>query len=543
MICNRVKYLFLFAVISFSISVKANDETQTRIAVLFSDYTAKLDEEFIPKVNNQITLWEIFLMQNKIPYSVIYDKDLEHNISDDYDILILPSVYSISERELNSLRQFLDNGKSILNMGSKLNYDEDQNYKGMNNLNKLFGVYFFEYKEKDLSLFQYLDQESIISDDNFKNPFIQISTKYPPIICNIESNNYKNIGYLKTVKENPLQTLITYGKSNKGKFVNFGFNLDDMIGSSSEQEIFNSLILNSLTWLDNTPDIYVKNYPNEYTTATIVLIQNNSGLEPGMIDNLKKNDIEPYLVITPDQVLDDDISTKINDDHFIVDLRNFIIDNSDTLDNLFAQITAKENLFNNKISAVLLSEQMMQNDHFISSLNKNGINIFLLNQYSPGYPDYLNNKNFIVPYFENDKEDIQPNGIKIFTFKSKFDCNENYAKNFVDNILKSQSYKNWFCSLNQLKDWYEIKSNVNVSISKIIENKLTITISNNNADQVDGINLLINLPAGINSELLKVDSGNNLVDYSVDDLNQLHLIINDLEPRQLKKINISFYVK
>ena len=36
-------------------------------------------------------------MQNKIPYQVIYDEDLESGIANDFDILILPSVEIISK--------------------------------------------------------------------------------------------------------------------------------------------------------------------------------------------------------------------------------------------------------------------------------------------------------------------------------------------------------------------------------------------------------------------------------------------------------------
>ncbi len=539
---SKIKYLLLIAVLLFAFPLRANDETKTRIAILYSGYTAKLNEGYIPKVDDQITLWEIFLMQNKISYSVIHDKDLERGISDDFDLLILPSVYSISEKEFNSLKSFLNDGNSILNVGSKLSYDSDQNYKGLNFLNELLGVDLSEFTDKGQSLFQYPNQDLIFVDKNLKSSVLQISTKYPPIICNTESTFFNHVGYLETASESSSQTLLIYGKSGNGKFVNIGFNFDDVIGGENEQDIFKSIIINAIKWLDKIPAAYIKNFPNDFINASIVVIENNFGLKPGLIDNLSDNGIDPYILFTPEQKLDEVIKEKIKDEHFIIDLRNLFADSSENDWNQLNGIFDKVNEANKKIFNVLLSEKMLENKNLISFLDVNGVKVFLLNQNNSGLPEINNGKKILIPYFENNYNKTFENSINFFTYKSKINCEEKVDDKFVDDVLKSKSYKNWFCTFNQLKDWYELKNNITVSISDIVENNLSLTISNNNSDKVDDISFLINLPSKVNTKLLEVKSGNDQIEYSVDGLNQLNLRIDELGPRQLKKINISFNI-
>ena len=88
-------------------TISSLSTAQVKIAVLYS----KLSEQHSPNnsqnIIEEITSWELFLMQNKIPYKVIYDDDLESGIEDEFDILILPSVELISKTEMEELKKFL----------------------------------------------------------------------------------------------------------------------------------------------------------------------------------------------------------------------------------------------------------------------------------------------------------------------------------------------------------------------------------------------------------------------------------------------------
>lgn len=541
---KKFRNLFIIAFFVFTLAVNAMEESQSRIAVLYSGYTAKINENFIPKAIEQITLWEIFLMQNKIPYSVIYDKDLENGLSDNFDIIILPSVYSISEREIRSLKKFLDDGNSILNVGSKLNYDDDQNYKGLENLNELFGIKISEFSDKELSLFQYINQNPIFTDGITENLTLQISTKIPPIISEVNSNSYELIGYVKTPKSKLIQTLLTYGKAGNGKFINIGFNFDDVIGGENEQKLFKTFILNSIKWLDKAPDIYVADFPDNFITGSLVIIEYKSGLNFDVIDKLKNYGIKPYFLISPQQSIDDDINTKIENDHLIVDLQNLILnDDSINTELFYSKIYDIKNKLNDRINFIMLSKKQVQNNDLISFLSENGVKTFLVNQYLSGKPYLLNGNNFVIPFNENNPGEIINGEINFFTFSLKNLCDENTLNDFVNHIIEKKVDNNWFCSLNHLKDWYVLKSNIKVSISEWMGNSITITLSNNNVTEVDDLNLTVNLPGKIKPQNLSIDSDYKFVDYSIDGLNQLKLRISEIGPKQLNKVTISFHLQ
>ena len=146
--------IFSFLIILCGILIPYNTITaQPKIAILYSELTEKVDNSNSNKVIDAITAWELFLMQDKIPYSVIYDDDLESGIDDEFDILILPTVNFISNEQMEELQNFLASGKSIISTGSKLFYQENilDEYQ---NLETLFGLSNIKAMDSDNLSFQ-----------------------------------------------------------------------------------------------------------------------------------------------------------------------------------------------------------------------------------------------------------------------------------------------------------------------------------------------------------------------------------------------------
>ena len=191
------KISFSIVIVVLTVFGGVSASAQTKIAILYSGYTEKFTDNNSPKVIDQITIWELFLMEEKIPYVVIYDRDLESGISDDFDILILPSVNSISLEELKSMKEFLDEGKSILSVGSKLSLDENGVFNGSGNLNELFGIKSEEYIGEQLSFFNHLNFNPIFYNNNKFDGVLQISTKNLPMICDIQTLKNPLLGYMK----------------------------------------------------------------------------------------------------------------------------------------------------------------------------------------------------------------------------------------------------------------------------------------------------------------------------------------------------------
>ena len=122
---NKHFKIFFTFIILFGIIIPQNPGyAQQKIAILYSDLSEKIGDINSNKVIDVITVWELFLMQENIPYSVIYDDDLESGIEGEYEILILPSVNIISNEQFEQLNNFLSSGNSIICSGSKLLFQE-----------------------------------------------------------------------------------------------------------------------------------------------------------------------------------------------------------------------------------------------------------------------------------------------------------------------------------------------------------------------------------------------------------------------------------
>ena len=79
-------------------SVILND-SKPHVALVRSKQTVEVVAGMQRPVTDAIYQWEIFLLGLQIPYTVLHDVDLKRAISEDYEVLILPSVESLSDTQ------------------------------------------------------------------------------------------------------------------------------------------------------------------------------------------------------------------------------------------------------------------------------------------------------------------------------------------------------------------------------------------------------------------------------------------------------------
>jgi hypothetical protein len=531
-----VSYLLIVAMI-FLYSM--NTIAQTRIAILYSGYTEKFSDKFSPKIIDQITLWELFLMQEKIPYSVINDQDLEAGITDDYDILILPSVNAISEKEKNSMKEFLNDGNSILSLGSKLTLDEKGMFYATNNLNDLFGIECEEFKGEELSIFHHINFIPSFNNQDSLTGSLLISTKFKPQISNILSNS-STLGYVKINKYKIFQTSMSYGKSNNGKFVWMGFNFDDVIGGKNDSQKFKKLILNSLKWLDKEPDLWIKNFPDSKNSATVIFIENNYGLKPDLIDRLNKEGIEPYLLFSPEQKINEEIVSRFKEENYILDLSNVLNKQGDSEQKILDELIKANKKLNLSIKTVLISDSLINNRKTLNSLNETGINVFLFPTNSPGLPSMIDNKFFMIPYYSTERNNYDVGGVNFITYHSRVSCDDSSADDFIENISEAKMSESWVTNLQTLNTWWMKNTNISFSFTLDEDYSANLIVSNNNWEDVNNIDLIFNWPYKFNLDQLSVKSGNDIINYSVDNNGEINIKLDKIASHQTKRINIIF---
>lgn len=537
---NLNKLFAPIVLIFFAALLVSSTSAQTRIAVLYSGYTEKSDVNNSPKVIEQITLWELFLMQEKIPYSVIYDRDLESGIVDDFDVLILPSVNNISSDELKSMKEFLNSGNSVLSVGSKLNIDGNDLTNEFESMNELFGINCKEFTSEETSFIQYLNFNPAFVGANRDDGVLQISTRHKPLICYPQKSEITSLGFIKTNEEDGLQTSMIYGMKDKGKFVWIGFNPDDVIGGKSDTEEFKNLIINSINWLDKKPDVWLSYFPEGKYSATIILIENNINLEPELIEKLNHEGIDPYLVISPSQKISKNILNEFKAENIILDLSDVIID-ADGLRQKFADEVMKiNNQLGINIKIVLAKESLIKDKSILSTLNDIGVTIFLVHENNAGLPTVIDNQYLLLPYSSDDQENILRGGLNFITYKPLLLCDKNPEDDFLIKISKAKSSETWITNLDELKNWWITRNKVSLTLNPVLENSATLIISNKSSQEITGLNIILNWKDKIIINELAINSGNEIIDYSLSPTGEINLLIDKIGARQEKRINLLF---
>lgn len=560
-----LKFRIIF-IITFLIVSSIN--SQNKIALLYSDYTEKYQSGEAASYLDQFTAWEVFLMQNKIVYKVIYDEELESGISDEYDILILPSVGSVSDEELNSIKIYLKDGNSVLSVGSTLIKDEEGLHGDYSNLESLFGIRINEsVLSGKMNYLHSITSHPLFDDENNQNQLIQISNKNYPLTAAINSDKTFPMGFLQSDESDNLLELLTsmvLGYNGLGKFIWIGFDINSVIGGKEDNRKFENIILKSLTWLDKEPKIWLSNYPEEKGSAVILMLENYSGLQPQIIDLLINENYKPHLIITPSVKLPTLLQNKISNDNFILDLSSYSLNSKDDFDKIISFISLSNNEFGISLKSIILSKLSFE-DSFLSSLKDRGIEIVLFNAQVSAAPFLSNNGILFVPIVRSytkgilDDKDLyasklyqgkkhlqftraeELNALSFHQFDSRINCNENSEDDYLLLLNRIKSDDPWFPSLMELKEWWILKENISVKIKAINENSLVFILSNNNYKSIDSFTTNISVGNPFNKDFLSIKSGNRDVDYTFSDKpDEIKIHLNDLNSRQSKNIILKF---
>ena len=511
---------------------------QPKIAILYSGLTEKYNNANSVSVIEVITTWELFLMQDKIPYKVIYDEDLESGIDDKFDILILPSVNVISNDEKEELRKFLAVGKSIICSGSKLLFQEN-NFNEYQNLKTLFGLSNVESVSSESICYlhsivpNHLNQFSLESKS-----ILQISTKSQPLFVDVIENQISACGYLFSENNfDSKKSSIIYGMVGNGKFLWTGFDLPDVIGGQADLKAFKSLILNSISWMDNKPDTYITNFSDSLSSPVIMTLQYNNALESELIDVLQKNNINPHLIISPNQIVSKEMLSKFSGDAIILDLSQ----NNTLTSNNVKELTDNFNRdYEVSLTSILIAKQFLDSID-LNSIQSIGIDKILYNERVPGLPKFVNNDLLIIPFVKSDAIPGSGDAVNFLNYNPKINCEVNPEGELLEKInqIKSQQYN--FTSLASLKKWWRVREKITSEIKNISDSEIELWVSNKSSVAVSNLNVFLNYVGIIDRKTLTISLNNSLLDYSIDNNSDAIVItLENIRPISVNKIKIKF---
>ena len=471
-------------------------------------------------------------MQDKIPYAVIYDDDLESGIDDEFDILILPTVNFISNEQMEELQNFLASGKSIISTGSKLFYQENilDEYQ---NLETLFGLSNIKAMDSDnLSFSHSLIPNNLNQFRMYDDLILQITNKNQVLLCEGVNNN-QSCGYIFNDNNfNSDKSSIIFGTVGTGRFLWTGFDLTDVIGGNSDLNTFKQLISDAITWMDNQSDVYIANFNEALSSPVIVTLQYNNALELELIDVLQKNNIRPNLIVTPDQKVSKEILSKFSNDEIILEL------SGDNTQNELIENFNRD--YEVSLSSILVEKKILGNSDF-NSLQSAGINKILYKEQAPGIPKILNKELLLIPYAISENIPSSNHVVNFLNYNPKINCDVNSEDELLGKInqIKSKQYN--FTSLTDLEKWWKLKERISFEIKYISENEIEIWLTNKNSISISDLNVFFNSVEKIDRKSLTISLNNSLLEYYFDNASGAIVIkLENIKSNSLNKIKINF---
>lgn len=530
--------VIVFAGLSFTQTVQINNP---KIAVLYSGLSEKLNVSNSTKVIDTITAWELFLMQNKIPYKVIYDKDIESGIDGDIDILILPSVNLISNDEFIELQNFLADGKSIISSGSKLFFaNNDRN--DFQNLETLFDLANIESIKSPSISFQHLIVPNFINQFKLYDDLVlQISNQNQALQSeNYEVNSYPYGFILDENDLNSKKSSILYGSVGNGKYLWTGFDLTDIIGGEDDLTAYKNLITNTLNWMDNKPDVYFQNFIDSLSSPIVFAIQYNNSLELELIEVLKKNNTQPILFVTSAQEIKKEILNRFEEDEIVFDLS----EKSNLTSNKLIELINKFNAENKiKLQSIFVSKEFLNKGDF-SSFKENGIDKILFTSQIFSLPKFIENEILLIPFSKNNSNHNSENVINVFYYNPKIDCEKNLSNELLININQIKSNKYNFVSLNSLKKWWKIRERISAEVKSISENEIEIVLNNKSSNEINDLKVFLNYIKSVYGKSLTVSFDNSILNYQFDDIAEVfEITLNNIQANSVNKIKVNFNIE
>lgn len=143
---------------------------------------------------------------------------------------------------------------------------------------------------------------------------------------------------------------------------------------------FNDLIVNSISWMDNQPDVYLPNFDNNNSSPIVLSIQYNNALKVEVVDSLNRININPVLIVTPEQSIDTITLQRFNDDEIILDLSGR---NNLTSDYINESLTKFNEEYRSNITSILIDDQYLNTIDW-NSIEQNRVDKILYSNNSFG---------------------------------------------------------------------------------------------------------------------------------------------------------------
>ncbi|MCL6495102.1 MAG: hypothetical protein K6T54_10035 [Ignavibacterium sp.] len=265
-----------------------------QIALLLPSELREPDSVIYNKMIDDITSFELFLMQSNLNYNVIYTNELKDYDFGKFDILILPSSFDFNPDDFETLRQMLSKGTGLLSIGNFNVIEDDQKidlYK------KLFDMEFLEKNDFSLPTFTQSLHSNINEFITFESFDLLLSKKDKNIFYKTDDIRSFSFGCVNSQEE---YTTSFFGYTSSGRFTHFGFSFSKILSEKSQVKKFEKFLLKTFDWLKKDSGIRISVSESSKKQFLVMIDLSKGLLNTDKIINKFKEENYPLLLVSED---------------------------------------------------------------------------------------------------------------------------------------------------------------------------------------------------------------------------------------------------
>ena len=262
---------------SSSLLQQLRSEGTPRVGVYHSRNSEHIGLPEQTAVRESITSWEYLLLGLEIPYIIVEDSILVQTELDQLELLIVPHAVSMSDQQVEAILEFIKNGGGMMASGGIARFDEHGNERDEVFFEEFIGLSpLVEFSGSTSGLFQkvYGDHPVVRGLPLGYNLSVSCSS-----VCTVVNQDTEHsIGEVlyygdvwPSIDWNSSGSLISTNSYGNGRVVWFGFSPIDMASDLAEQKIYQTLVLNAMSYLLDVAAVSVKAWPNGYQSASALV--------------------------------------------------------------------------------------------------------------------------------------------------------------------------------------------------------------------------------------------------------------------------------
>ena len=248
----------------------------SQIGLLFSEKSIEASPEGEAIFREAARQWEQFLIGHELPYRVLEDTSLTHELPAALRLLILPSAEVLSETQKDVLKAYLQRGGGIIASGRTGFYDESGIASEPRFFEDVFGAEpSITIPDTLQGLLQMIDGGHVVSEGvpagfrlNVTRPFNGVAAVPVTSTAIGVSEGYEASANAFNDGAGRVSSLVLYGDYEAGRFVWFGFAPQDVSPDVRQQAVYQTLLLNAMAYVSRTPMISLGRWPSGYSSAS-----------------------------------------------------------------------------------------------------------------------------------------------------------------------------------------------------------------------------------------------------------------------------------